>query len=404
MTEFNAEMNLESSSKSNKFENFYFFVENEFMFYNDCDLIANGTGNEYFVGYAMTINLTRLSKFGRTFYKIYKEFSRSSRDKNDMEEIYRRAQKYIQDNFIINDGNSKFIGCVRDDNSTHEYCVEGILNFPCRSDPTHDIFNIMKNIYLDEPLQLQNYDNHAGHLIICYSDLRKFLYEFENDGSPEIPIVRVGWQSNFPDPSRSILISGTNTKLEQFILPFQRLFIINYFEKINEMLDFVQNPERKGKKEKAKSLVNFILLLKKILKFQEKLFYCEQNIESYKNFFLELSKYNFSMNSNLRCLNSLKTSMETNLVTFSELVENGIKFKPEIFSTQIIEAEKGHLKYNNCGNMPSLSQCERWFENGINGDFDEDLTISSEFGQVEVQFSKLPGHVAPMLPIDNYSI
>lgn len=115
-------------------------------------------------------------------------------------------------------------------------------------------------------------------------------------------------------------------------------------------------------------------------------FVTHDDIQNLENYLKELRHYKF-LNNNIRCLENLKTSTKTNLKTFKTLKASSIRFKPSCFSTQLIEAEKGYLRYVNCGDLPTESQCNCWFKYVQAGT--EKMELSSEFGRVKVKFEKL---------------
>ena len=152
--------------------------------------------------------------------------------------------------------------------------------------------------------------------------------------------------------------------------------------KIHNLLH--ENTDNKFKE--AQSLIKLILILQNIYEMQHR-FVKPEDIQNLKHYYQELKRYKFQ-NSNIRCLENLKTSMKTNLKTFKNLNSSCIKFKPSYFSTQLIEAEKGYLRYENCGNLPTESQSKSWFKHTQTGT--EEMELSSEFGRVKVKFDKLP--------------
>lgn len=373
-------------------DNFYFFVENEFVYQNDCDLRRE----RYFTGYAMTINLIKLSKHEPVIYKIFSDYSNSGFNQNEMRTIYEKVNLYIKEKFE-NNLNNRFIGCVRDNNNNHSLCIESELNFECRTDPYHDIFNILKHIYLNKQTQvLENFEKCSN---FKYENLKYFQDIIQKKLKNRIPKINSGFVSSAKKNSnkqkrrgckqREIWMPKSDTaSLEKFIVPINRLFKMNYFEKIEDILvnrinTVDQNLEKR--KEKALLMIKFIILLKNILNFQNQ-YVNVQNMENYRQYFAQLSNYKFP-NSQIKCLNSLQESMRTNISTFEELLENNIKFKPKFFSTQIIEGEKGHLRYHNCGDLPTKRQCEKWFEEAESG---VNVKILSEFGRVSANFSPLP--------------
>ncbi|CAG9799691.1 unnamed protein product [Chironomus riparius] len=362
-------------------KDFYFFIENEFICQSDCNLFQN----EFSVKYFSTVNLIKLSRdLDPVAYKIYFDCSEFGLGKADMKKLYKQIEQYIKDKFMSID--SAFIGCIRDDNETHQFCTEANLKFKCRTDPFHDIFNILKNIYVvsNNSYQVLKYQDGNDSVQFSYKDLKLFI---DMHGTTSLPKVGFFDTKKFGklESHKRIWMPNRNIQLEKFISQFRCLFSINYYLKIQHLLQ-----ETKGYKNKfieAQSLIKLILLLQNIYEMQHR-FVKLEDIQHLEHYHKELKRYKFQ-NNNIRCLKNLTTSTKTNLETFKYLNKSFIKFKPSYFSTQSIEAEKGYLRYQNCGDLPTESQCKSFFKHTQAGT--AEMKLSSEFGRVKIKFDKVPG-------------
>lgn len=130
-------------------QKFYFLIENEFM----CQSIKRKPQ------FAMTINLVEFSfdfkneNIKKQVWKIFYKISQfgygkpgenaKSTQQNNIKELHEKSAEYVETKFIIKDPNKIFIGWVRDGHDCYNLCKENN-----RTDPIHDIFNILKNIYV----------------------------------------------------------------------------------------------------------------------------------------------------------------------------------------------------------------------------------------------------------------
>ncbi|CAG9809563.1 unnamed protein product [Chironomus riparius] len=349
--------------------------------------------NQNYSSYAITVNLVQfISVDEMKVYKIYYNFNEVALKTDDMEKLYKQVYEYVNKNFIRNDETKIFLGCVRDDSGTHKKMNFTKLDLAYRTDPIHDIFNVLKNIYINNGLSYVGKKNKMKRTI-SKSDLSAFIETIEPKMRSALPIV------GYFDPktlsaeecAKRIWIPNQEYKLEGFIVPLKHLFSINYYEKL---LDIV-GKKSKTKKEteintKARRLLKFIVLLKKILNFQYELI-SDENFNEYEKFLSELSAYDFQ-NELIRCLKSLKGTIKTNIKFFKK---HKTPFKPIWFSTQMIEAEKGSLRYQSCNATPTIDECVNWFERSIEGGVDE--VGYSEFGQCRLKFDSLPNEISRII-------
>jgi len=374
------------NSKMNSDKVFYFFIENEFICRPNLDLTT--VSSTIYSSQAITINLVNFTSKGiGEVYKIFKNVSPNGYDQNEMVNLYQNIKDHINANFIANDKNKIFIGCVRDDNGTHERCNQEILKFSCRTDPIHDIFNILKNIYLlkNDTYQRIIYDGNFFN----YGDLRMLLPPLYDS----IPIVEYYDLSNksIDRKIQRIWIPDRDRALKYFMEPIRYLFSINYYEKVNN--------EVPDSNVEAKSVLKFILLLKDILMFNQEEIINSVTIEVYRELHNELKKYSFE-NQAIRCLESLKNTMKTNIDFFENYK---VPFEPIWFSTLMIEAEKGKLRYEACNDAPTVAKCKNWFETAMKEG--SNLIAFSEFGKCTLnieplakKFWELPGRSDPKNP------
>lgn len=198
-------------------KDYYFFIENEFICQSDCNLLQN----EYSIKYFTTVNLIKLSRdLDPVAYKIYFRCSEFGLCNLDMKKLYKQIGQYIKDKVISKNG-SAFIGCVRDDNETHKFCTEEILKFKCRTDPVHDIFNILKSIYVisNNSYQILKYENGNDSVRFCYKDLQTFLDKYGTSSLPKVGYFNLKKVEKL-DSQKRIWMPNKNIQLEKFIIPF----------------------------------------------------------------------------------------------------------------------------------------------------------------------------------------
>jgi len=360
-------------SKMNSDKVFYFFIENEFICRPNINLKIESS--VIYSSQAITINLVNFTSKGiGEVYKIFENVSTSGYNQTEMVNLYQNVKDHINVNFIANDNNKIFIGCVRDDNGTHERCNQEILEFTCRTDPIHDIFNILKNIYLSKVVIFD------GICRFNYGNLRSLLPSLYHS----IPIVEYYDLSNksIDRKIQRIWIPDRDRALKYFMEPIRYLFSIKYYKRLNN--------EVPDNDVKAKSVLKFILLLQKILKFIQEKIIDSETIEVYRELHNELKKYSFK-DQTIRCLESLENTMLTN-IEFFELYE--VPFKPIMFSTLMIEAEKGKLRYEAYNDAPTVDKCKEWFETAMV--LGSNVDALSEFGKCALNFKPLT--VDPMVP------
>ena len=112
---------------------------------------------------------------------------------------------------------------------------------------------------------------------------------------------------------------------------------------------------------------------------------------------LKLSKFDFdnrNRRESIRCLDSLKSSISANIQFFKE---QKTSFKPIWFSTQMIEAEKGILRYQSCNSPPTKNLCTEWFGKAVRGEIDD--ICYSEFGSCHIKFAPVPHSIKPMIAV-----
>lgn len=346
---------------------FYFFVENEFVCQPDVNLLEAPPIN--YSSNAITINLVSFTSKGiKEVSKIFGQVTPNVYGQGEMVNLYNETKDGINLNFINNDVNKLFIGCVRDDNGTHRNCTQENLGFICRTDPIHDIFNILKNIYLSKGIIVDD------NLRVDYGDLFQLLRSLYG----LIPIVGYYDLANVYVDNRNqrIWIPDRERSLKYFMEPIRYLFSINYYEKVDSMI-----PDNMIG---AKAILQLIFLLKKILKFTQETIIDAVTINVYRDLYNQIQKYSFE-DIQIRCLNSLKTTMKTNIKFFEE---HKVPFKAILFSTLMIEAEKGKLQYEACFDPPTTTQCNNWFDAAMMEGF-SDLDAYSEFGKFTLNFSPL---------------
>lgn len=268
-----------------KSKTFYFFIENEFICRSDCNLFHN----EYSIKYFTTVNLIKLSReLDPVTYKIYFQSSEFGLCKRDMKKLYKQIGEYINCEFISKN-ESAFIGCVRDDNETHKLCTESNLKFKCRTDPIHDIFNILKNIYVstNNSYQFLKFEDRNDSVKFCYNDLKIFLDKHANLSLPKVGFFDIKKDEKFMNHKR-IWMPNRNVQLEKFIIPFRCLFSINYFLKINKFLQETEGYKIEYKE--AYLLVKLILILQNIYEMQHR-FLKREEIQNLENYLEELNNF-----------------------------------------------------------------------------------------------------------------
>lgn len=361
---------------------FYYFIENEFICRPNLNLQEELIEYQNYSSYAITVNLVQFSSVhDMKVHKIYSNFSEIGLQADDMDKFYKQIGEYVISNFIGDDQNKIFLGCVRDDNGSHENLTFQNLGFHNRTDPIHDIFNVLKNIYLKNDITYVDNENNLQSSFSLNS-LTSFIAQLqysEQITDNALPIV--GYfdpkRLTAKESSRRIWIPNMDFKLEAFIEPLKYLFSINYYEKLH---DVVGNGDENLE---TKYLLNFIILLKKLLNFQNEVV-DDRNIGDYQQFLTDLSKYEFD-NNYKRCLKSLRRSIETNIEFYND---HKTSFKPIWFSTQMIEAEKGLLRYQSFNTKPTVAECVNWFKKSCNGGVDE--VGYSEFKKCDLKFDSRP--------------
>lgn len=379
---------MKNIEQENEDTTFYFFVENEFVCQRNNDLMSTADEDEVFSSYAITVNFMNFSTNQNEnqdpkVNKIYSSFSDTGFNKNQMYKVYRKAEEYIELNFALCENNSKvFIGCVRDDNNTHKFCTKDYLKFSHWTDPFHDIFNILKHIYTNENLKVNNLQFNYGDLEWFLDFLRRFNPSVYNL-LPKVGYFDLNKQKSSKEENlQKIWIPNKKSvQLEKFISPLRHLFSMNYFERLFCEAKLFPSVSFKW-------LLEFILLLKKILNFVENDFINEDTFKTYYDLYIELREYSF-MKKNIRCLNSLTETMQTN-IKFYKVFQ--VPFKPKWFSTQGIEAEKGHLRYKSKNYLPTIDHCKEWFNKTMCEGIDSKMNLMgcSEFGEYHLRFDPLP--------------
>ncbi|KAL7020706.1 hypothetical protein ACKWTF_011616 [Chironomus riparius] len=183
-----------------------------------------------------------------------------------------------------------------------------------------------------------------------------------------------------------VWIPNKNRPLKTFMRPIRYLFSIDYYESIDINIRDIETG--------AKEILRLILLLKKILKFIQEQIIDSVTVENFRDFYNQLIRYSFQnvnqgLRYNIRCLNSLKATMKTNIDFFDG---NQVPFKSIMFSTLMIEAEKGKLRYESFDDVPTIIQCENWFRTAMTeGSY---LNAFSEFGRCASNF--VPLEIEPM--------
>lgn len=347
-------MNSGSSETLKEKKKFYFFIENEFV-------VQTPTEKRLM----MTINLVKLSKEEPVLYKIYwKDFKRRDDDdkKEVMKKTYESVGNFVRDNFIPScDPSASFIGCVRDDNESHKLCKSDILGFECRTDPTHDIFNILLNIIINKSTIEKRTENGVSRI------------SFSDELRTSIP--------NLP----------TDKFLETFVRDMVPIFSHQLLS--HELYDVELD-------ENDKMMIEFIKLLKKIYQIQNE-DATQEVLHNYKQYYQELKPFSFE--NAIRCLESLKQTMNTNINTFEELLNNNIKFKPKDFSTLVIEGEKWLLRANEKPDDPAdINNCIDWFKKVQIGRETEELDFKSGFGLIKAKFENFENNENSNSIIDEY--
>lgn len=100
---------------------------------------------------------------------------------------------------------------------------------------------------------------------------------------------------------------------------------------------------------------------------------------------------NFRFGGGIRCLDSLKETLEENQTLFNE---SKIPFKMIDLSTAFIEGEKTFLRNQNQNRPPTLDACRTWITDAmfgtIRGSENNQVTVESGYSQVTLQFCPVP--------------
>lgn len=279
-----------------------FFVENEFKVRPKVTVIETSKGFVVDTGnYYSTINAVLIDhNGGMKVFKVDAQFTQDALTTDENVSYFQRAKEYIEKNFVEeNLLTTNFVGCVRDQNFSHKKITLEKLKMICRNDPYHDIANIAKNII--ENQATISYRVNDVTIFIQWSDLNTF--------------------------SKFGFNYGENNFAEDHAKAMRFLYENNFFE---QMLNMYRD------KPNLNAMANFFLLMKKLLELLEKSF-DDSVCENFRDVADELEKYSGTAD----IVNSIR-----GFIALYE--EHKIPFKANHFSTQMIEAEKGYLRYHAC--------------------------------------------------------
>lgn len=309
---------------------FYFLVENEFKI-----------GRKPQSKNVSTINALELSQDGKIrVYKISAWITDKTLNMKQSQQHFLTATADIKKYFVGPRTNSKFVGCIRDNNPTHGFPKDGLDEI--RSDLFHDVANNSLNLFNRKILKFDNKDMPN----VNFEDF------FNNIGASKINIKTLATKNSELHASR-----------------MHKLFYKDrFFGKLLEN-NFLQ--ERK--------VVEFLFYLESILELSKQ----EMSDENNKKMSEVLIKLkNFSWKSKkIVCLEMLK---ETLLLNQKFYEKHRIKFIPKYLSTLLIETEK-NLSRSEC---PDEESYTNWIKEAIKGKIS--TPGYSGFGEVQIQFTILP--------------
>lgn len=340
----------------NKEKFFYYIVENEFKVKKQL-LIHDGylqSPNSH-----STINLIRLSNKSKPrVFKIDGQFSRGKLKKDENTSYFRQAITYAKYHFIKSE--SEFIGCVRDNDPTHQHLGKELLGCDVRSDSFHDIINNVINVFKNQTLLYQGQP-------LMYNKIEK-KFNFDKF-------------ANF-----AVIDDDEDNFTENYARDMDEWFKVKLIA-MHEIIYSAPDSPYCEETRQALLIDHFLKLLEAAWNFMDRNF--DEIHEDYSRVLTLLANFSWEKKK-IVCLDGLIKTMDLNLKFYRE--EN-FSFKPKYLSTQFIEAEKGWLRFEANNNSPTPQRCIDWTNQAISGCNLMQNTIVlrsfSGFGKVNIKFSKL---------------